>query len=55
MQRKLRSLAAAARYRDPRASKHCPLTLQRAPLGLMRLTDKDPSIDRAVEDYCWGV
>ncbi len=24
-------------------------------LELMRLTEKDDSIDRAVEDYCWGV
>jgi 2-isopropylmalate synthase len=24
-------------------------------LELMRLTEKDESIDRAVEDYCWGV
>jgi 2-isopropylmalate synthase len=24
-------------------------------LELMRLTEQDPSIDRAVEDYCWGV
>jgi 2-isopropylmalate synthase len=24
-------------------------------LELMRLTEKDPSIERAVEDYCWGV
>jgi hypothetical protein len=24
-------------------------------LELMRLTEHDDSIDRAVEDYCWGV
>jgi len=24
-------------------------------LELMRLTEKDESIDKAVEDYCWGV
>jgi len=24
-------------------------------LELMRLTEQDPSIERAVEDYCWGV
>ena len=24
-------------------------------LELMRLTEKDETIDRAVEDYCWGV
>ena len=24
-------------------------------LELMRLSEKDPQIDRAVEDYCWGV
>src|SRR6266404_3490914 len=24
-------------------------------LELMRLSEKDPSIERAVEDYCWGV
>ncbi len=24
-------------------------------LELMRLTEKDPNIERAVEDYCWGV
>ena len=24
-------------------------------LELMRLTEKDDSIERAVEDYCWGV
>jgi 2-isopropylmalate synthase len=24
-------------------------------LELMRLTEKDDGIDRAVEDYCWGV
>ena len=24
-------------------------------LELMRLTEKDPSIERVVEDYCWGV
>jgi 2-isopropylmalate synthase len=24
-------------------------------LELMRLTDTDGSVDRAVEDYCWGV
>jgi 2-isopropylmalate synthase len=24
-------------------------------LELMRLTEKDPSVERAVEDYCWGV
>ncbi len=24
-------------------------------LELMRLTENDPSIERAVEDYCWGV
>jgi len=24
-------------------------------LELMRMTEQDPSIDRAVEDYCWGV
>ncbi len=24
-------------------------------LELMRLTEHDPSIERAVEDYCWGV
>jgi 2-isopropylmalate synthase len=24
-------------------------------LELMRLTEKDESIEKAVEDYCWGV
>jgi hypothetical protein len=24
-------------------------------LELMRLTEKDAAIERAVEDYCWGV
>jgi 2-isopropylmalate synthase len=24
-------------------------------LELMRLTEKDPSVEKAVEDYCWGV
>jgi 2-isopropylmalate synthase len=24
-------------------------------LELMRLAESDPSIERAVEDYCWGV
>jgi 2-isopropylmalate synthase len=24
-------------------------------LELMRLTDKDESVSKAVEDYCWGV
>jgi 2-isopropylmalate synthase len=24
-------------------------------LELMRISEKDPQIDRAVEDYCWGV
>jgi len=24
-------------------------------LELMRLTEKDESVDKAVEDYCWGV
>ena len=24
-------------------------------LELMRLTEKDTSVERAVEDYCWGV
>jgi 2-isopropylmalate synthase len=24
-------------------------------LELMRLTEKDTSIEKAVEDYCWGV
>ena len=24
-------------------------------LELMRLSEKDPSVERDVEDYCWGV
>ena len=31
------------------------LGLRRERLELMRLGEKDPGVERAVEDYCWGV
>ena len=32
-----------------------PASLGRLALELMRLTEHDDSVEKAVEDYCWGV